>query len=543
MAVDHRKPDRVDALVVGAGIAGLYQLHLLRNLGFATRVVEAADGVGGTWYWNRYPGARCDVESFFYAYSFDPQLEQEWEWTEKYPAQPEILRYVNHVADRYDLRRDITFGTRVTGAAYDADAQRWTVTTDAGETIDTQFLIMATGCLSTPKAPDIPGAARFAGPTYMTSRWPHEGVDFTGMRVGVIGTGSSGVQSIPVIARQASELTVFQRTPNFSFPAGNRPIDREAFERVKSDYAELRAQQRTSFAGFPGAPPTHGALEVGDEERTAKYEAGWAAGTIGGMIGTFTDTLLDRSSNDTLAEFIRGKIRGIVRDPQVAEDLCPTSHPVGTKRPCLDTDYYATFNEEHVHLVNLRRTPIVEITERGIRTTEADHEVDAIVFATGFDAVTGTLLAVDLTGVGGVELREVWADGPRTYLGIGIHGFPNLFTITGPTSPSVLSNMMVSIEQHVEWVADCLAHLREEGIAAIEPTEEAQDAWMRHAEEVGNATLYPLADSWYMGANVPGKARVFMPYIGGVGPYRAKCDEVVANGYAGFDLARAATPA
>jgi cyclohexanone monooxygenase len=543
MAVDHRKPDRVDALVVGAGIAGLYQLHLLRNLGFATRVVEAADGVGGTWYWNRYPGARCDVESFFYAYSFDPQLEQEWEWTEKYPAQPEILRYVNHVADRYDLRRDITFGTRVTGAAYDADAQRWTVTTDAGETIDTQFLIMATGCLSTPKAPDIPGAARFAGPTYMTSRWPHEGVDFTGMRVGVIGTGSSGVQSIPVIARQASELTVFQRTPNFSFPAGNRPIDREAFERVKSDYAELRAQQRTSFAGFPGAPPTHGALEVGDEERTAKYEAGWAAGTIGGMIGTFTDTLLDRSSNDTLAEFIRGKIREIVRDPQVAEDLCPTSHPVGTKRPCLDTDYYATFNEEHVHLVNLRRTPIVEITERGIRTTEADHEVDAIVFATGFDAVTGTLLAVDLTGVGGVELREVWADGPRTYLGIGIHGFPNLFTITGPTSPSVLSNMMVSIEQHVEWVADCLAHLREEGIAAIEPTEEAQDAWMRHAEEVGNATLYPLADSWYMGANVPGKARVFMPYIGGVGPYRAKCDEVVANGYAGFDLARAATPA
>jgi cyclohexanone monooxygenase len=534
---------KIDVVVVGAGIAGLYQLHRLRELGFTTRVVEAADGVGGTWYWNRYPGARCDVESYFYAYSFDPELEQEWEWTEKYPTQPEILRYVNHVADRYDLRRDITFTTRVTRAAYDEDAQRWTIETDTGETIDAQFLIMATGCLSTPKAPEIPGAERFRGPIHQTSRWPHEEIDFTGLRVGVIGTGSSGIQSIPVIARQARELTVFQRTPNFSFPAGNGPIDQDAFARVKSEYRELREQQRTSFAGFPGRTPTHGAFEVDDEERAAAYEAGWQEGTIGGIIAVFNDTLLDKASNDTLAEFIRAKIRGIVRDPEVAEDLCPTNHPVGTKRPCLDSGYYATFNEEHVHLVNLRRTPLVEFTERGIRTTEREHELDAIVFATGFDAVTGTLLAVDFTGVGGVRLRDAWADGPRTYLGIGIHGFPNLFTITGPTSPSVLSNMMVSIEQHVEWVADCLAYLREHGVEAIEPTAEAEDAWMRHAEEVGRATLYPTADSWYMGANVPGKPRVFMPYIGGVGTYRAKCDEVAAKGYEGFALASAATPA
>ena len=533
----------VDALVVGAGLAGLYQLHLLRGLGFRTRVVEAGDGVGGTWFWNRYPGARCDVESHFYSYSFDPDLEQEWEWTEKYPTQPEILRYIEHVTDRYDLRRDITFGTRVTAATYDEGAQRWTVETDTGETIDTQFLIMATGCLSSPKAPEIPGLDRFRGPIHHTSRWPHEGVDFTGLRVGVIGTGSSGVQSIPVIARQATDVTVFQRTPNFAFPARNRPLEEREVEAVKGTYREWRARQRTSPAGVPSEPPTKKALEATDEERAARYEAAWEEGTIGAMITSYTDTLIDKASNDTLAEFIRGKIRAIVDDPQVADTLCPTSHPVGTKRPLLDSGYYATFNEEHVHLVDLRRTPLLEITERGIRTTEAEHEFDAIVLATGFDAMTGALLAVDIAGTGGNTLRDAWAEGPIAYLGIGIVGFPNLFTITGPTSPSVLSNMIVSIEQHVEWVADCIAHLRDEGIAAIEPTPEAQEGWARHAEEVGNATLYPTADSWYMGANVPGKPRVFMPYIGGVGAYRERCDEVVANGYEGFTLVPAATPA
>jgi cation diffusion facilitator CzcD-associated flavoprotein CzcO len=395
---------------------------------------------------------------------------------------------------------------------------------------------MATGCLSPPKAPEIPGLERFGGPIHHTSRWPHEGVDFTGLRVGVIGTGSSGVQSIPVIARQASDVTVFQRTPNFAFPARNRPLEEREVEAVKGTYREWRAIQRTSPAGVPGEPPTMGALEATDDERAARYEAAWEEGTIGAMITSYTDTLVNKASNDTLADFIRGKIRAIVDDPEVAEILCPTSHPVGTKRPLLDSGYYATFNEEHVHLVDLRSTPLLEITERGIRTTEAEYAFDAIVLATGFDAMTGALLAIDITGTGGRTLRAAWAEGPDAYLGIGVAGFPNLFTITGPTSPSVLSNMIVSIEQHVEWVADCIAHLRDEGIAAIEPTPEAQEAWARHAEEVGNATLYPTADSWYMGANVPGKPRVFMPYIGGVGAYRERCDEVAANGYEGFTL-------
>jgi cation diffusion facilitator CzcD-associated flavoprotein CzcO len=533
----------LDALVVGAGIAGLYQLHRLREQGFRTRVVEAGDGVGGTWYWNRYPGARCDVESLSYSYSFSPELEQEWDWTEKYPTQPEILRYINHVADRFDLRRDITFNTRVTSATYDEGAQRWAIETDAGEEIDARFLIMATGCLSASKEPEIPGADRFRGPIHHTGHWPHEGVDFTGMRVGVIGTGSSGIQSIPVMASQASELTVFQRTPNFSMPAGNRPLEESEITDMKARYREWRQAQKTSAFGVPVEMPTKSALEVSDEERTAKYQAGWDAGNLVAIMAAYKDTLTDKAANDTAAEFIRGKICEIVSDPQVADDLCPTTFPVGTKRPCLDTNYYATFNEEHVHLVNLRRTPLVEITERGLRTTDGEYELDAIVFATGFDAMTGALLSVDIRGVDGLALRDKWAEGPRTYLGLGIAGFPNLFTITGPSSPSVLSNMMVSIEQHVDWITDCLAYLREHGIPAIEPTVEAEDEWVRHVEEVGNTTLYPTADSWYMGSNVPGKPRVFMAYIGGVGTYREKCDDVAAKGYEGFELARAAAPA
>jgi cyclohexanone monooxygenase len=534
---------KIDVLVVGAGIAGLYMLHRLRELGLRTRVVEAGDGIGGTWYWNRYPGARCDVESYFYSYSFDPELEQEWEWTEKYPRQAEILRYIEHVADRYDLRRDITLRTRVTAATYDEGAGRWTVSTDTGEEIDAQFLVMATGCLSAPKAPEIPGAERFAGPILQTSRWPHEGADLAGRRVAVIGTGSTGIQAIPVIASEASELTVFQRTANFSFPAQHRPLDEARTTEVKATYRDLRDAQRTSFAGFSDRAPTRATFDDSDEERAAVYEAAWERGTIGAMIATYTDTGLDREANETLAEFIRGKIRAIVRDPDVAETLSPRTHFVGTKRPCLDDGYYATFNEEHVRLVDLRRTPLVEITEHGLRTTEASYEVDVIVLATGFDAVTGALLAVDITGAGGRTLRDDWAQGPRSYLGLGVAGFPNLFTVTGPYSPSVLSNMMISIEQHVEWITDCIAHLRGAGVAVIEPTAEAQEAWMRHAEEVGNGTLFPTADSWYMGANVPGKSRVFMPYIGGVGTYRAKCEEVVANGYEGFALTTAATPA
>lgn len=526
----------VDAVIVGAGIAGLYQLHRLRELGLSTRVFETGDDVGGTWYWNRYPGARCDVESLSYSYSFSPELEQEWEWTERYPAQPEILRYVSHVADRFDLRKDVTFRTRVVSTVYDDATGRWRVDTDTGETVDAQFLIMATGCLSRSKDIDIPGRERFQGPTYHTAHWPHEGVDFTGMRVGLVGTGSSGVQSIPIIATQAAELTVFQRTPAYSLAARNRPLERSEIDAMKAEYRQWREKQRTSGFGVPVPEPTESALAVSEAERTAKYEAGWEEGTLVSILAGYTDTLADAAANDTAAEFVRQKIRERVTDPDIAETLSPRSYPFGTKRPCLDTGYYETFNEPHVHLVDLRKTPLAEATERGLRTSERDYEFDVLVFATGFDAMTGALNAIDIRGRGGVLLREKWAEGPRTYLGLAVSGFPNLFTITGPSSPSVLSNMVVSIEQHVEWITDCIVELRERGIATIEATTEAEDEWAAHVEEVGNMTLYPTADSWYMGSNVPGKPRMFMAYIGGVGAYRERCDAIAANGYEGFRL-------
>ncbi|GAA1205879.1 flavin-containing monooxygenase [Pseudonocardia alaniniphila] len=534
---------KVDAVVVGAGIAGLYQLYKLRERGMSTRVFETGDGVGGTWYWNRYPGARCDVESLSYSYSFSPELEQEWNWTERYPTQPEILRYVNHVADRFDLRKDITFSTRVVSAVYDESTQRWRVDTDTGEIVDAQFLIMATGCLSRSKLPEVPGLDRFQGPTYHTGHWPHEGVDFSGMRVGIIGTGSSAVQSIPVIAEQTADLTVFQRTPAYSIAALNRPLEQSEIDSMKTDYRAWREAQRTSGFGVPVEMPTQSALEVSEEERFAKYESGWRKGTLVSILAGYTDTLTNREANDTAAEFIRRKIRERVNDPEVAETLSPRSYPFGTKRPCLDTNYYETFNKPNVHLVDLRKTPLVELTENGLRTSEQEYEFDAIIFATGFDAMTGALTAIDIRGKGGVALREKWAEGPRSYLGVAVAGFPNLFTITGPSSPSVLSNMIVSIEQHVDWITDCAAYMRERGIGAIEATTEAEDGWVAHVEEAGNATLYPTADSWYMGSNVPGKPRVFMAYIGGVGAYRQLCDEVAAKGYEGFTLKGAMTPA
>lgn len=530
------KDTRVDAVIVGAGFAGLYQLYRLRELGLTTRTFDVADDVGGTWYWNRYPGARCDVESMSYSYSFSPELEQEWVWSEKYPTQPEILRYLQHVAERFDLRRDITFGTRVNSAHYDEGAAMWTVTTDGGEVVTARFLIMATGCLSKVKDLDIPGADDFQGPTYTTGRWPHEGVDFSGQRVAVIGTGSSGIQSIPIIAEQAKTLHVFQRTPNFSMPAGNRPLSAGEIAERKADYRSWRAAQRASGFGVPVEVATCAALSVSAEERSARYQRGWDDGSLTAILSAYTDTLTDPDANETAAEFVREKIRSIVDDPDTAEKLCPRSYPLGTKRPCLDTNYYATFNEPHVTLVSLREEPIVRITPGGIRTSAREYGFDTVVYATGFDAMTGALLAVDIRGRGGVSLRERWADGPQTYLGLAVSGFPNLFTVTGPSSPSVLSNMVVSIEQHVDWITDCIVHLRDVGGEEIEAEPQAELDWMAHVEEVGNMTLYPQADSWYMGANVPGKPRVFMAYIGGVGVYRQKCDAVAAGGYEGFRI-------
>ena len=524
----------LDALVVGAGFAGLYMLHYLRRLGFTAQVLEAADDVGGTWYCNRYPGARCDIESLDYSYSFDPALQTEWQWSERYATQPEILRYLGHVADKHDLRRDIRFSTRVAAAHWDADAARWRVRTESGEELRGRVFIMATGCLSIPKAPDIPGAARFQGASYYTSRWPHQPVDFSGMRVGIIGTGSSGVQSIPIIARQAAQTTIFQRTPNFSRPAKNGPVAAEKQARFNADPVSYREAARYSTLGVPREVTRIRALQVAEAERLAKYEDAYQSGDLLALGGTFGDIIVDPVANETVCEFLRGKIRAIVQDPETAETLTPRNHFYGTKRPCIDTDYYETFNLPHVRLVDLRRDPIRTVTAQGIDTESQSFAFDAIVYATGFDAMTGAIVSLDIRGRDGVSLAEQWADGPHTYLGLMTCGMPNFFTVTGPGSPSVLSNMVVSIEQHVEWIGNCLTHMRTLGLRTIEPTPTAQAGWVEHVNDFGDVTLYPTANSWYMGANVPGKPRVFLPYVGGVDRYRRVCEEVVQRGYLGF---------
>jgi cyclohexanone monooxygenase len=522
-----------DAIVVGSGFAGLYQLHRLRGMGLSARVLERGDGVGGTWYWNRYPGARCDSESMHYSFSFSRELEQEWEWTERYPTQPEILRYMNHVADRFDLRRDIQFETTVTSAHYDDDAHRWTIGTDTGETFSARFLIMATGCLSTAKMPDFPGLDSFRGDWYHTGAWPHTGADFTGKKVAVIGTGSTAIQAIPRIAQQAAHLTVFQRTANFSMPANNHPLDPAYQREMKAHYPEHRQAARESAFGIPFPPNDRKAFDDDEAGRRAEYQRRWDAGGAS-VLAAYADLLSDEQANETAAEFVREKIRGIVKDPATAELLAPRDHPLGTKRICVDTGYFETYNRDNVSLVSVREHPIEAITETGLRTTDAEYEFDAIVFAIGFDAMTGALLNIDVRGRDGRSLRDDWADGPRAYLGLQIAGYPNLFTITGPGSPSVLSNMTVSIEQHVEFISDLLAKMQAEGVETVEADAAAQDAWVQHVADMANATLFPRANSWYVGANVPGKPRVFSPYIGGVGNYRKQCDEIAANGYEGF---------
>ena len=524
-----------DVVVVGAGFAGMYMLHRLRGLGLRSVVFEAGDDVGGTWYWNRYPGARVDVECINYSFSFSADLEQEYRWAERYAPQPEILKYARHVADRFDLRRDIKFKTRVTAARWDEPSRTWQVETDQGDAVTAKHVVMATGCLSAAKVPDIPGTEKFQGPSYFTHHWPHEGVDFTGMRVGIIGTGSSAVQSIPVIAAQAADLVVFQRTPAYSLPARNRPLHPGELEGVQAQYAAWRDAQRKSGFGVATQTPTKSALDVSDEEFNATLEEAWESGSLTNLLTCYTDTAVSQDANDRVRGFIHEKIKQTVKDQQTAEDLCPT-YPIGTKRPCLDTSYFETYNQDNVHLVNLRRTPIVEVTERGIRTSDREHEFDAIVYATGFDAMTGALTRVDIRGRDGASLKDEWHAGPRTYLGIASAGFPNLFMITGPGSPSVLTNMMMSIEQHVDWVTDAIVHLNGAGLNAIEPTHQAQDAWVDHVNEIASYTLFPKANSWYMGANVPGKTRVFMPYAGGLDVYRAKCAEVADNDYEGFTL-------
>ncbi|MBR1252430.1 NAD(P)/FAD-dependent oxidoreductase [Bradyrhizobium sp. AUGA SZCCT0240] len=521
-----------DAVIVGACFAGMYMLHRLRGLGFTARVYEAGGGVGGTWYWNRYPGARCDVESMQYSFSFSEELDQQWDWSEKYAPQPEILAYANHVADRFDLRQHIRFDTRVTDASFDEIAKGWRIETDHGDRVFAKFCIMAIGCLSAANHPPFKGREDFKGPVYHTGEWPHEGVDFTGLRVGIIGTGSSAIQSIPIIAQQASALTVFQRTATYSVPAWNAKLTPEYRQSIKADYPALRAKARARPTGFYFPFNMKPALEASPEERERQYEEAWERGGLP-FLGAFGDLLFEKEANDTIAEFARNKIRGIVKDPATAELLCP-SNVFGCKRLCVDTGYFETYNLPHVKLVDVSKTPIERFTANGIEVDGSEYQFDAIVSATGFAAMTGSFDKIRITGRKGQTLSEKWRAGPRAYLGVATVGFPNLFTITGPGSPSVLASMIQAIEQHVDWMADCMAHIRDIGADTIEPIEQYQDEWVEHVNEVSKISLRSTCSSWYVGANIPGRPRVFMPYIGGFPIYVQKCNEVMSNGFEGF---------
>jgi cation diffusion facilitator CzcD-associated flavoprotein CzcO len=527
-ASEHR-----DVLIVGAGFSGLYALYRMRELGFSALVLEAGDGVGGTWFWNRYPGARCDVESLDYSFSFDAELEQEWEWSERYPPQAEIRRYLDHVADRFDLRRDIRLRSRVTALAYDEASNAWTATTEDGFDTTATQCILATGMLTVPNRPKIPGIDSFAGDVFHTARWPEEGVDLSGRTVAVIGTGSTGIQFVTTAAPDVDRLIVLQRTPNFSLPAFNGPADPEHTREIKASYQERRQRARESPTGVPMSFNEKLSTEMTPEEIETEFETRWQYGGFL-MLGAFADLVISADANELAAAFVRRKIAGTVTNPGTARKLMPSGYPIGTKRICVDTGYYETFNRDNVSLVDLRVTPIERITPTGVRTTDGEYEFDTLVLATGFDAMTGALMNIAITGLDGQTIQEKWADGPQTYLGLSTAGFPNLFIVTGPGSPSVLSNMVTSIEQHVEWIGECLSWMRDHGHDRIEPSEAAEHAWTEHVAEVASATLHGTTSNWYNGANIPGKPRIFMPYVGGVGAYRERCDEIAADDYAGF---------
>ena len=540
-----------DVVIIGAGFSGLYMLHRLRSTGFKTRVFEQASDVGGTWYWNRYPGARCDVESMQYAYSFSSELEQEWEWTERYATQPEILRYVDHVADRFDLRHEIQFNTRVATAIFNETGSRWMIETSNGEHISATYCVMATGCLSSTNTPNFEGVESFSGSLYHTGEWPHQEIDFSGQRVGIIGTGSSAIQSIPLIAEQAKHLYVFQRTPHYTVPARNQPLQsdpktqhpgRKAYgydedmtvEEIKADYLGLRQRALESFAALAFTPNRQSALEMTEMERQREFEKRWEQGGLT-FQGVFSDFSISREANECAAEFLRRKIQQTVKDSVVAKALVPT-YTIGCKRLAVDTGYYETYNRPNVTLVDVSKSPIERITSAGVYAQGREYPLNSLIMATGFDAMTGTLLKIDIQGRGGLRLREKWVEGPKSYLGLCLAGFPNLFTITGPGSPSVLTNMLMSIEQHVDWIADCGEYLRDRNIAEIEPTLEAENEWVTHNNEVASDHIRNSCSSWYVGGNIEGKPRVFMPYVGGFPNYVEKCRNIAAKGYEGFVL-------
>jgi len=532
----HEERQAFDVIVVGAGFSGLYLLHKLREEGFSVVVLEAGTDIGGTWYWNRYPGARCDMRSVEYSYSFSEDIQRDWNWTERFATQPEILSYLDFVAERLDLRSGIEFNTSVTAAHFDPAGAMWTVRTQDGVERKARYCIMATGCLSASKLPEIPGIDEFAGEIYHTGRWPHQPVDFAGKIVGVIGTGSSGIQAIPCIAEQAGKLFVFQRTPAYSVPARNAPLSEDFVAKWKAEYPSLRAKARETRSGALWDYGTKSAMEVSAEEREAEFARRWADGSAN-FLYAFNDLVRDPDSNEAAAAFVRARIAEIVHDPATAKKLTPVNYPIGAKRICVDSDYFETFNRDNVELVDVKADPIKAITRAGVKTAAKLFPVDILVFATGFDAFTGALGAIDIRGVGNLSLRAAWEHGPKTYLGMTVAGFPNLFLITGPGSPSVLGNMVVSIEHDVEWITACIAMMRKKHLSVIEANPEAQEQWVEHVRHVADGTLYYKADSWFIGANVPGKPRVFMPYVGGVDAFQRECREVVAEGYRGFHLA------
>ncbi len=530
-----RRPETdraLDVVVIGGGFSGLYMHYQLQRMGLSAIGFEAGEDVGGTWYWNRYPGARCDIESMQYSYSFSEELEQDWSWSETYAPQPEILDYAKHVADRFDLRRDIRFGTRVTAASYDEARCRWVVETDRGDRVSARFLVAAVGCLSATNLPPFDGLDAFTGTVLHTGRWPASGVDLSGLRVGIIGTGSSAIQSIPVIARDAASVVVFQRTPNYSVPAHNRPMDPNYEAKIKASYREFRSAARTRPNAFVIKFDRRSALDVRDAARTRQYEEYWQRGGLG-FLGAFSDLLLNQESNDTVAEFVRGKIRSAVNDPEVAELLCP-ENVLGCKRLCVDSGYYETFNLDHVELVDISTSPIRRFTASGLEVGERTFDLDVVVCATGYAAMTGALDRIRFTGREGATLKHKWKDGPKTYLGLMASGFPNFFTVTGPGSPSVLANMLPAIEQHVDWIAECMADMQAAGARSIEPLPASEDAWSSHVSEVAAETLRGTCDSWYVGANIPGRPRVYMPYTGGFPAYVDRCNAEIESGYPAF---------
>jgi cation diffusion facilitator CzcD-associated flavoprotein CzcO len=531
-ATDTGSIEQFDAIVIGAGVSGLYQLYRLKQLGLSVRLYEDGGGVGGTWYWNRYPGCRFDSESETYGYSFSKELLQEWDWKEHFSGQPENERYLNYVADKFDLRPYIQFNSRVTSAVYDEKAHCWEIRINNSQRARAQFLVAAVGILSADYTPPFEGIESFKGISYHTSKWPKEQVDFTGKRVAVIGTGATAVQLIPIIAKEVAHLTVFQRTPNYCAPLRNGPVDPETQRRFKATYPEIHKRIRETPAGFTHDFDPRNALEVPREERLALYEELWAQPGFKKWLGNFHDIMTSREANEDFAEFVRNKIRARVKDPVVAEKLVPKDHPFGSKRIPLETNYYEAYNRDNVLLVDVRETPIERITPKGIKTSDAEYEFDVIIYATGFDAVTGALTRMDIRGEGGQSFKDRWADGPRTYLGLQTAGFPNFFIAVN----TAFCNYPVCAEFVCEWIADCISYVREKGFASIAPTPQAEEAWVVHANELASHTLLSDAKSWFMGSNIPGKKRALLLYANTAPAYRAKCTEAAAKGYEGFVL-------